>query len=94
MAASDLPPMIKNWPARGPAPQSTSSRTKGGAEGSFGRVARTSRATYCTTYWVTATEPTSFCTLRIALPESTLRTSTFSCRVVSARIRSSSSAVG
>ena len=61
---------------------------------SLGRVARTSRDTYLTMYSLTATEPTSFCRLTIALPESTLRTSTFSLRVVVARICSSSSAVG
>ena len=33
-------------------------------------------------YSLTATEPTSFCKFRIALPESTLRTSGFSPRVV------------
>ena len=49
---------------------------------SLGRVARTSRATYCTMYSLTATLPTSFCRFTIALPESTLRTSTFSPRVV------------
>ena len=41
-------------------------------------------------YSLTATEPTSFCRFTIARPESTLRTSGFSSRVVDARIRSSS----
>ena len=57
---------------------------------SFGRVARTSRDTYFTMYSLTATVPTSFCKFTIARPESTLRTSGFSLRVVAARICSSS----
>ena len=56
IAARALPPLIRNWPARGPAPQSTSSRTNSGAEASLGRVARTSRATYLMMYSLTATE--------------------------------------
>ena len=45
-------------------------------------------------YGLTATDPTNFCTLRIARPESTLRTSGVSCRVVAVRICSSSSSFG
>ena len=73
IAASALPPWIRNCPARGPAPQSTSSCTNFGAVASFGRVARTSDATYLMMCSLTATEPTSFCKLRIARSESTLR---------------------
>ena len=78
IAARALPPWIRNCPARGPAPQSTSSLTNSGAASSLGRVARTSRATYLMMYSLTATEPTSFCKFTIARPESTLRTSGFS----------------
>ena len=60
MAARALPPWIRNWPARGPAPQSTSSWTNSGAVTSLGRVARTSRATYLMMYSLTATLLTSF----------------------------------
>src|SRR5262249_7747570 len=44
IAAIALPPWRRNCPARGPAPQSTIFRTKSGAAGSRGRVARTSRS--------------------------------------------------
>src|SRR5262245_15302500 len=46
MAATALPPWMRKMPARGPAPQSTILRTKSGADGSRGRVARTSFVTY------------------------------------------------
>jgi hypothetical protein len=57
-------------------------------------VARTSRATYFTTYSLTATLPTSFWMFTIARPDSTLRTSGRSARVVAIRICSSSLALG
>ena len=65
-----------------------------GAESPLGRVARTSFDTYWTMYSLTATLPTRFCRLMIALPDRTLRTSGFSPRVVVARIFCSSSTVG
>ncbi len=45
IAATAFAPMMRNCPARGPAPQSTILRTNAGADSSFGRVARTSRTT-------------------------------------------------
>ena len=49
IAAIAFPPLIRNCPARGPAPQSTNSLTKSGLASSTGRVARTNRATYLMT---------------------------------------------
>lgn len=67
IAAIALPAWIKNWPARGPAPKSSSSFTTSGAFGSAGRVALTSATTDSTTNGLTATLATSFWMFRIAL---------------------------
>ena len=72
IAANALPAWIRYCPARTPAPKSTIFCTKSGAVGSFGRVARTSRATKSITKSPTGTLRTSFCKLMIAFPLSTL----------------------
>ena len=93
-AATAFAPAIRYCPARGPAPQSTSSLTNFGAESSVGRVARTSLMMKSITKFGTSIFRTSFCQATMRSPVSTLESSGLSPRVESATICRSSSIAG
>src|SRR6185503_898756 len=69
--ARTLPPSTHCWHARGPAPHSTSSFTKAGTPGSFGRVLRTTSSTKSITWSGTSTFRTVSWHAMISAPEMT-----------------------
>ncbi len=85
---------MSEMPARGPAPQPTSSFTKSGASGSFGRDILASAAAYLMTCGATGTRRTTSCSFCTVSPSRTFSSFTRRLDVTFLMIVSSSSAPG